>query len=168
MRGDPVRADAERNRRIEDPRPVEMYVCAVALGDAAQRDPYHRALLGAIETARQRVLLTTAYLVPPRRLLRKLVEAAQRGVQVELLLPGFSDSWPALHAGRSHYGPLLRAGVQRGNVELPGFSFSLQGEAGFGAPGWSRFRFDAASVYPIGRGTVRARLAGRGGAGLTQ
>lgn len=92
--------------------PAGTHRVGVVGSDAAQRDPYHRALLGAIETARHRVLLTTAYLVPPRRLLRRLVEAARRGVQVELLLPGFSDSWPALHAGRSHYGPLLRAGVR--------------------------------------------------------
>lgn len=87
-------------------------VGVVASDAGARRDPYHSALLGAIDTARHRVLLTTAYLVPPRRLLRKLIEAARRGVQVELLLPGVSDSWAALHAGRSHYVRLLHAGVR--------------------------------------------------------
>jgi cardiolipin synthase A/B len=68
--------------------------------------------LGAIDQARSRVLLTTAYLVPPRRLLRALVRAAERGVAVELLLPGVSDFWAPLHAGRSHYSQLLKAGVR--------------------------------------------------------
>jgi cardiolipin synthase len=88
-------------------------VVGVAATDAGRRrNPYFRALLGAIDHARSSVLITTAYLVPPRRLLRALVRAAQRGVRVELLLPGVSDSWPALHAGRSHFSRLLRAGVR--------------------------------------------------------
>lgn len=71
----------------------------IAAGDAARRrDPYESALLGAIDTARQRVLLTTPGLAPPRRLLRKLVQAAERGVGVELLVPGRSPGWPALLA----------------------------------------------------------------------
>lgn len=107
-----ARLPMQQARYFRPLAPAGTHRVGVVGSDAARRDPYHGALLGAIETARQRVLLTTAYLVPPRRLLRKLVEAAQRGVQVELLLPGFSDSWPALHAGRSHYGRLLRAGVR--------------------------------------------------------
>ena len=93
--------------------PVGTHRVGVVASDAgSRRDPYYSALLGAIDTARQRVLLTTAYLVPPRRLMRKLIEAAQRGVQVELLVPGVSDSWAALHAGRAHYSRLLHAGVR--------------------------------------------------------
>ena len=86
---------------------------SVAACDAGRRaNPVYSALLGAIETARSRILLTTAYLVPPRRLLRGLIRAAERGVAVELLLPGKSDFWAPLHAGRSHYSALLRAGVR--------------------------------------------------------
>ncbi|HET7867399.1 MAG TPA: phospholipase D-like domain-containing protein [Burkholderiaceae bacterium] len=85
----------------------------VAACDAGRcRNPYYSALLGAIDTARSSVRLTTAYLVPPRRLLRSLVHAAERGVAVELLLPGISDFWAPLQAGRSHYTRLLQAGVQ--------------------------------------------------------
>ena len=86
---------------------------SVAACDAGRcANPVYSALLGAIETARSRILLTTAYLVPPRRLLRGLIRAAERGVAVELLLPGKSDFWAPLHAGRSHYSALLRAGVR--------------------------------------------------------
>ena len=86
---------------------------SVAACDAGRRaNPVYSALLGAIETACSRILLTTAYLVPPRRLLRALTLAAERGVAVELLLPGKSDFWAPLHAGRSHYSALLRAGVR--------------------------------------------------------
>jgi len=85
---------------------------ALAACDAGRRrNPFYRALLGAIDAAQHRVLLTTAYLVPTRRLLRSLILAARRGVEVHLLLPGISDFWAPLAAGRSHYGRLLRAGV---------------------------------------------------------
>lgn len=105
-------APMQQARYFRPLAPVGTHRVGVVASDAGtRRDPYYSALLGAIDTARHRVQLTTAYLVPPRRLMRKLIEAAQRGVQVELLLPGVSDSWAALHAGRSHYGRLLQAGV---------------------------------------------------------
>jgi cardiolipin synthase len=85
---------------------------ALAATEAGRRrNPHFSALLGAIGTARRSILLTTAYLAPPRRLLRALVKAAERGVRVELLLPGASDFNMAWHAGHSHFTKLLRAGV---------------------------------------------------------
>lgn len=85
----------------------------VAACDAGRRrNPFYSSLLAAIRNARRNVFITTAYFVPPRRLLRALERAARRGVDVRLLLPGVSDSWPALAAGRSLYGRLLNAGVR--------------------------------------------------------
>ncbi len=73
---------------------------------------FYRALLAAVNTARHKVLITTAYFVPPRRLLRALTAAAQRGVDVQLVLPGRSDFWAPIHAGRWHFGHLLRSGIR--------------------------------------------------------
>ena len=85
---------------------------AVAACDAGRRrNPFYRALLSAIDASQHRLYLTTAYLVPTRRLMRSLVRAAKRGVDVHLLLPGVSDFWAPLQAGRSHYSRLLRAGI---------------------------------------------------------
>jgi cardiolipin synthase len=85
----------------------------VAACDAGRRrNPFYTSLLAAIGNAQQRIRITTAYFVPPRRLLRALERAARRGIDVRLLLPGISDSWPALAAGRSYYGRLLHAGVK--------------------------------------------------------
>jgi cardiolipin synthase len=92
--------------------PVGEHRVAVAACDAGRRrNPFYRALLSALAAAEQRIYLTTAYLVPTRRLMRALVRAARRGVDVHLLLPGVSDFWAPLQAGRSHYARLLRAGV---------------------------------------------------------
>jgi cardiolipin synthase len=86
---------------------------AVAACDAGRRrNPFYRALLSAINAADQRIYLTTAYLVPTRRLMRAILKAARRGVEVRLLVPGISDFWAPLQAGRSHYTRLLRAGVR--------------------------------------------------------
>lgn len=73
---------------------------------------FYRALLAAVNAARSKVYITTAYFVPPRRLMRALTESARRGVDVQLVLPGRSDFWAPIHAGRWHFGTLLRAGVR--------------------------------------------------------
>jgi cardiolipin synthase A/B len=76
-----------------------------------RRNPLYRALLAAIADAEQCIFITAAYFVPTRRLVRALVAAARRGVDVRLALPGVSDVWAPLAAGRSKYGRLLASGV---------------------------------------------------------
>src|SRR5262249_6681221 len=55
---------------------------------------------------------TNAYFVPARELLEALQRAARRGVDVEIILPGHSDNWVVLAAGRAYYEDLLEAGVK--------------------------------------------------------
>ncbi len=85
-----------------------------AIGSTSD-DPHsliYLTLLSAINSAEQRVYLTSAYFVPDPQLIKALTDAAQRGVDVKLILPSHSDSWTVLYAGRSHYSKLLRAGVK--------------------------------------------------------
>lgn len=84
----------------------------VAADPLIERSELYVALLSAIENALRRVWLTYGYFVPDDRLLQSLRNAAQRGVDVRLALPGFSDFWAPFHAGRSHYSDLLDAGVR--------------------------------------------------------
>ena len=72
----------------------------------------YRELLTAIADARQRAWLTFGYFVPDPQTKKTLMEAARRGVDVRLVLPGFSDFWAPVYAGRSHYEDLLEAGVR--------------------------------------------------------
>ena len=74
--------------------------------------PIYRTLLSAIEHAEQQVHITNAYFAPDPQFLKVLTDAAQRGVEVKLILPSHTDSWAVFHAGRSHYSKLLRAGVK--------------------------------------------------------
>src|SRR5207244_1194571 len=62
--------------------------------------------------AKKRAWLTVGYFVPDSRMHDALAAAARRGVDVRLVLPGFSDFWAPIHAGRSHYDGLLGAGVR--------------------------------------------------------
>ena len=85
-----------------------------AIGSASA-DPHsliYLTLLSAIDNAEQRVYLTNAYFVPDPQLLKSLTDAAQRGVDVKLILPSHTDSWAVFYAGRSHYSELLRADVK--------------------------------------------------------
>lgn len=72
----------------------------------------YATLVSAIGAAETSVCLTNAYFVPDPQLLAALTDAARRGVDVKLILPGKSDSALVLHAGRAYYGELLRAGVR--------------------------------------------------------
>ncbi|MEJ6020663.1 phospholipase D-like domain-containing protein [Ramlibacter sp. PS4R-6] len=69
-------------------------------------------LISAIANAERRVYITNAYFVPDPQLVKALLDAAARGVDVRMVLPGQSDSPAAFHAGRSHYAQLLEGGVK--------------------------------------------------------
>ena len=71
-----------------------------------------RDLNRRLRQAQTRILVTNAYFVPRRSVLRSLIKAAQRGVQVGICLPEQSDVLPVRWASRSLYNRMLRAGVK--------------------------------------------------------
>jgi cardiolipin synthase len=78
-------------------------------------EPYsliYATLISAIGSAETSVHLTNAYFVPDPQLLAALKDAVQRGVDVRIILPSKTDSWPVFYAGRSYYFELLYAGVK--------------------------------------------------------
>ncbi|MGI9018275.1 MAG: phospholipase D-like domain-containing protein [Euzebya sp.] len=63
--------------------------------------------------ARERINLTTAYFAPGERMLRLLCEAAERGVDVTLLLPGTHLDKRVVHlASSDEYEQLMECGVK--------------------------------------------------------
>ena len=86
-------------------------VRAIGSDSADSRSLIYLTLLSAINHAEQQVHLTNAYFAPDPQLLKALIDAAQRGVEVTLILPSHTDSWAVYHAGRAHFSDLLRAGV---------------------------------------------------------
>jgi len=105
-----------------DPLPARNWFPKLAnAGDALVRalpsapdseSPMFLTLMSAITRAQSKVHLTIAYFAPDQQLREALIAAARRGVDVELILPGRTDSWLAFHHGRSHYAELLRAGIR--------------------------------------------------------
>lgn len=89
-------------------------------GPGAMRSVIYLTLLSAINHAESTVHLTIAYFAPDPQLLKALIDAAWRGVDVRLVLPSYSDSSAIFHLGRSYYTKLLRGGVKiyerRGSV----------------------------------------------------
>jgi cardiolipin synthase len=85
-----------------------------AIGSTSESEdrPIYLTLLSAIGHAKRNIHLTMAYFVPDPQLRKALADAARRGVDVQIILPGKTDSWAVFHAGRSHYDELLRAGVR--------------------------------------------------------
>jgi cardiolipin synthase len=73
---------------------------------------YRRLLLAAIQSSRKQLILTTPYFVPDEPALLSLMMAADRGVDVNLILPQTADHFFAAAAGRAHYLALLRSGVK--------------------------------------------------------
>jgi cardiolipin synthase A/B len=71
------------------------------------------AVMAAIAAAARHTLwITNAYFAPGRRAVEVLGEAAARGVDVRLLLPGKSDVPISRHAGHGYFGALLARGVR--------------------------------------------------------
>ncbi len=91
------------------PHVVRILVNQPGAGDSHS---IYLTLLSAITSAAQSIHITMAYFVPDPAFIAALCDAAKRGVDVVLLLPGFSDSALVFNAGRSHYAELLQAGVK--------------------------------------------------------
>lgn len=69
-------------------------------------------LLMAIYSARHEIILTTPYFVPDEALLTAFISAANRGVDVTIVVPAIVDSRLVRLASQAHKGDLLMAGVR--------------------------------------------------------
>ncbi|HEX9182802.1 MAG TPA: cardiolipin synthase ClsB [Burkholderiales bacterium] len=70
------------------------------------------AYLELIDSAREEVVIASAYFFPGRRFRHALVSAAQRGVRVVLLLQGLVEYVLPHYASRALFGSLLEAGIR--------------------------------------------------------
>lgn len=72
----------------------------------------HSAYILAINAALNSIHITCAYFVPDVQILQALTQAARRGVDVKIILPGVMESGAVFYAGRSFYAELLESGVR--------------------------------------------------------
>jgi len=110
----------ERGESIDErnflPRAVEpvgdAVVGVIGTREFRSRRTIRRAYLHAMKSARKSVAIANAYFAPDRGILRALRNAAERGVDVRILLSSRSDVPPVKYAGRALYARLLRWGVR--------------------------------------------------------
>jgi len=74
--------------------------------------PIRTTYLEAIDRARHHIYLTHAYFIPDRILLRALLSAARRGVDVRILVPAASNHVLTDWLARGYYTLCLEAGVR--------------------------------------------------------
>lgn len=68
--------------------------------------------VSAISFAEHSIHMTNSYFIPDDQIVKALADAAGRGVDVKIILPGITDSSLVLHAQRHHYTGLLKSGVK--------------------------------------------------------
>jgi len=84
----------------------------IASGPGFPENMIHQALLTAIYSAKNELIITTPYLVPSEDLLYAICTAAQRGVKVSIIIPLYHDSILVKWASRVFFTELLEAGVK--------------------------------------------------------
>lgn len=96
------------------PRPLPgVGLGRVAYADSRQHRDILRSLLRNLAHAHGRIWLATPYFLPSWRVRKALRKAAQRGVEVRLLLSGrLTDHGPVRYAGQRYYPRLLKSGVR--------------------------------------------------------
>lgn len=72
----------------------------------------YKAYVLAILQAKATVHITSAYFVPDAQILQALIDAAKRGVEVKIILPGVTDSGLVFHAAQSYYDEMLAGGIR--------------------------------------------------------
>ena len=90
---------------------IEAEAIKVSRGDASSLPKMLYFL--AIQSSRRMIRIQNAYFLPDRQTREALIRAVERGVDVQVMVPGTHIDLPMVRlSSRSHYGPLLKAGVR--------------------------------------------------------
>ncbi|XBC39465.1 MAG: cardiolipin synthase [Buchnera aphidicola (Nurudea shiraii)] len=84
----------------------------IASGPGFTKNIIHQVLLTSLYSAREKIIITTPYLVPSDDLIYAICAAAQRGVEVSLIIPKSNDSILVQWASRVFFSELLESGVK--------------------------------------------------------
>ncbi len=107
------REDLDKNRYFPKlASPGRDLVTIVANDSESDDRSLYGTYLAAFKSSTRRLWITHAYFAPNDELLASMVEAAERGVDVRLIVPSFSDSYIVLNATQATFTRLLEAGVK--------------------------------------------------------
>ncbi|NIG62422.1 MAG: cardiolipin synthase [Serratia symbiotica] len=113
--------EIETGKRIFPPPPdVNILPCeqesghtiqVIASGPGFPEELIHQALLTAVYSAREQLIMTTPYFVPSDDLLHAICTASLRGVAVSIIVPRGNHSTMVRWASRAFFSELLESGV---------------------------------------------------------
>jgi cardiolipin synthase len=110
---DPELFDPGVDRFPDQPKPGDAVIQCVRGASEMGASDLSTLLIALLQLARERIRITTAYFVPDEDLVERLCAAGDRGVSVEILLPGpHGDKRFVQIAGQSDYEALLEHGVR--------------------------------------------------------
>jgi len=89
-----------------------MHCLAVPMGPADKQETGSLFFVEAINAARERVWITTPYLVPDEAVIAALKLAVMRGVDVRILIPSRRDHYVVFEASKLYARDLVDAGVK--------------------------------------------------------
>jgi len=114
-----LQKDIETVRQKGDIHPLpqagECPIQFVPSGPGFAPETIHSLLLTTIYAARRELIMTTPYFIPDEPLLIALKAAAQRGVEVTIIVPQKNDSRLVHYASQAHFQDLAESGV---NIHL--------------------------------------------------
>ena len=87
-------------------------VLRVLRSEPGSNHEVYKAYALAFQGATKSIHLTAAYFVPDRQIMKTLLDAAHRGVDVKIILPNVSDSGLISRASHSFYTRMLKAGIK--------------------------------------------------------
>jgi cardiolipin synthase len=97
--------------KIEPAGKIEVEAIKASRGDASSLPKMLYYM--AIQAARKSIHIQNAYFLPDKQTRNALIRAVQRGVDVQVMVPGTHIDLPPVRlASRLHYGPMLEAGVK--------------------------------------------------------
>ena len=106
----------EANTPVEalpvDTSSVALDCQVVPSGPAFEIENNLRQFLTLVNSAQERVIITSPYFVPDEAMMYAITSAKLRGLDVQLFVSEIGDQGGVWHAQRSYYRPLLQAGVR--------------------------------------------------------
>jgi cardiolipin synthase len=110
---DPDLFEATIDRFPDQPKPGSSIAQCVRGASETGSSDVETLFRTLLQVAEHRVLITTAYFVPDEELITRLCDATERGVEVEILLPGpHADKRFVQLASESVYDTILGSGVR--------------------------------------------------------
>jgi len=115
---DPTVFEVAYDRFPRQPTPGDSVVQCVRGASATGGSDLRSVFRTLLQLSQRQLRVTTAYFVPDNDLVKRLCDAASRGVQVQILLPGpFADKRFVQLAAEVEYEELIHSGVELWNFQ---------------------------------------------------